>query len=163
MLTQSIIAVALRTALLMSFSLVLGACASLPNRDPLTIDVAGIEGLPSEGMELRLAVSIRIQNPNDVAVEYTGVALGLDLNGHRLGSGVSDKVGTVPRYGETVFTVPVTISAFNVARQVLGFMNGASTGEVSYRVRGKLEGGLFGTRRFSDDGTFRLDLPAETR
>jgi Late embryogenesis abundant protein len=72
-------------------------------------------------------------------------------------------VGTVPRYGETVFTVPVTISAFNVARQVLGFMNGASTGEVSYRVRGKLEGGLFGTRRFSDDGTFRLDLPAETR
>jgi hypothetical protein len=145
------------------FAAVLGACASLPNRDPLTIDVAGIEPLPSEGMELRLAVAIRIQNPNDAPVEYTGAALELDLNGRKLATGVSDVVGRVPRYGETVFTVPVTISAFNVARQVIGFVNASNTDEVSYRVRGKLEGGLFGTRRFTDEGTFRLDLPAQAR
>jgi len=138
--------------------LVVAGCASLPNTDPLNVDVAGIEPLPGEGMELRLAVSVRIQNPNDVAVEYTGTALSLEVNGRDLASGVSDAAGTVPRYGETVLTIPVTISALNMVRQVLGFANAEEQKEVAYRVRGKLEGGWFGTRRFTDEGTF--DLPA---
>jgi hypothetical protein len=139
----------------------LAACATLPNNDPLTIDVAGIEPLPGEGLELRLAVRVRIQNPNDTPVEYTGAALNLDLNGRNLASGVSSVVGTVPRYGETVFTIPVTISAFDIARQVLVFANAGAQREIPYRVRGKLEGGLFGTRRFSDAGTFELPQGAD--
>jgi LEA14-like dessication related protein len=135
----------------------LSGCATLASRDPLNIDVAGIEPLPGEGLELRLAVTIRVQNPNDFAMEYTGAALALDLNGRKLASGVSAAVGTVPRYGESVFTIPVTISAFNMVRQVLGFVNAENPNEVRYRVRGKLEGGLFGTRRFDDEGSF--DLP----
>jgi LEA14-like dessication related protein len=138
----------------------LAGCATLGTRDPLNIDVAGIEPLPGEGLELRLAVTIRVQNPNDIAMEYTGAALALDLNGRKLATGVSAAVGTVPRYGESVFTIPVTISAFNMVRQVLGFVDAERATEVRYRVRGKLEGGLFGTRRFSDEGSF--DLPAAT-
>jgi hypothetical protein len=34
--------------------------------------------------------------------------------------------------------------------------------EVRYAVRGKLEGGLFGTRRFRDEGSFELAVPAAT-
>ena len=134
----------------------LAGCVTLPKSDPLTVSVAGVDPLPGEGLELRLAVRVRIQNPNDAAVEYTGAALSLDLNGRRLASGVSDRIGTVPRYGESVLTIPVTISAFNMARQVIGFATGANEREVRYRVRGKLEGGLFGTRRFSDEGSFTL-------
>ena len=137
--------------------LVVAGCASLPNTDPLNVDVAGIEPLPGEGLELRLAVSVRIQNPNDVAVEYTGTALSLELNGRDLASGVSDAAGTVPRYGETTLTIPVTISAFDMVRQALGFVNAGEQKDIPYRVRGKLEGGWFGTRRFTDEGT--LDLP----
>lgn len=133
-----------------------GGCATLATSDPLTVDVAGIEPLPGEGLELRLAVRVRIQNPNDTPVEYTGAALTLDLNGRKLATGVSATVGTVPRYGETVFTIPVTISALSMARQVLGFAAASGSDEVPYRVRGKLEGGLLGTRRFEDSGVFTL-------
>ena len=139
----------------------LAACATLPNRDPLSIDVAGIEPLPGEGLELRLAVRVRIQNPNDAAIDYSGAALSLDLNGRKLASGVSDAIGTVPRYGEAVLTIPVTISALSMARQALGFANGQNQRDVSYTVRGKLEGGVFGTRRFTDEGTFELPAPRE--
>jgi hypothetical protein len=149
------------TALILLAALIMTSCASLSNRDPLMIDVAGIEPLPGEGLELRLAVRLRIQNPNNDALEYNGAALTLDLNDIELASGVSDSVGTVPRYGETVIEIPVTISAFNMARQVLGFVNTGAANEVRFRVRGKLEGGLFGTRRFEDEGTFNLNLPAE--
>ncbi|HLT90205.1 MAG TPA: LEA type 2 family protein [Woeseiaceae bacterium] len=139
-----------------ALGLVLAACASLQGRDPLMVDVAGIETLPGEGMELNLAVTLRVQNPNDVPVQYDGIALVLDVNGRTLASGVSDRVGTVPRYGEIVFTVPMTISAFDVARQVYGMMNAENPERVEYRLRGKLEGGLFGTHRFTDEGTFSL-------
>ena len=151
------------TPLLLLASWILAACSTLPNRDPLSIDVAGIEPLPSEGLELRLAVRVRIQNLNDTGIEYTGAALNLDFNGRKLASGVSDAMGTVPRYGETVLTIPVTISALNMARQVLGFTNANAQEQrdVSYTVRGKLEGGLFGTRRFTDEGTFELPKPGE--
>jgi LEA14-like dessication related protein len=138
----------------------LTGCVSLPQTDPLRIDVAGIDPLPGQGLELRLAVRIRIQNPNDAAIEYSGAALDLDLNGRNLASGVSGEPGTVPRYGETVLTIPVTISAFDMARQVFGFIEADARGEVRYRVRGKLEGGLFGTRRFSDEGSIALPKPA---
>ena len=131
-------------------------CATWPNRDPLMIDVAGIESLPGEGMELRLLVKIRVQNPNDAAVDYSGIALTLDLNDIRLASGVSDDVGTVPRYGESVFAIPVTISAFDMARHVLALTNVNERNDVTFRVEGKLQGGLFGTRRFIDEGTFQL-------
>jgi LEA14-like dessication related protein len=135
----------------------LSACATWPNRDPLTIDVAGFESLPGEGMELRLLVKVRVQNPNDAAVDYSGVALTLDLNDIRLASGVSDDVGTVPRYGESIFAIPVTISAFDMARHALALTNTSERDDVTYRVEGKLQGGLFGTRRFIDEGTFQLN------
>lgn len=131
-------------------------CANLGTRDPLMIDVAGIETLPGEGMELNLAVRIRVQNPNDEPVEYNGIALMLDVNDRTLASGVSNEVGTVPRYGEIVFTVPMTISAFDVARQIYGVMNAEDPNRVEYSLRGKLEGGLFGSRRFHDQGELTL-------
>jgi hypothetical protein len=147
------------TSILLLCSCVFAGCSTLPNRDPLSIDVAGIEPLPGEGLELRLAVRVRIQNPNDTAIDYSGAALNLQLNGHKLASGVSDAIGTVPRYGEAVLEIPVTISALSMARQVLGFVNKQDQRSVSYTVKGKLEGGVFGTRRFTDEGTF--ELPAE--
>ena len=147
----------LTIALLLGVSV--AACASLSNRDPLVVDVAGIESLPGEGLEIRLQVAIRIQNPNDVPVTYRGTALDLDLNGRRAASGVSDAAGEVPRYGESVIYVPVTISAFNIVNQLIGLMNDDGD-EFSYRIRGKLDGGLFATRRFVDEGMLSLNPPA---
>ncbi|QDH71806.1 water stress/hypersensitive response domain-containing protein [Lysobacter alkalisoli] len=146
----------LRATAALLLAVLLGACASLPNRDPLNIDVAGIESLPGDGMELRLAVKLRVQNPNDSAVDYSGAALRLDLNGQRLATGVSNEAGTVPRYGETLVTIPVTVSALNVVRQITGLADSSHEPAWNYKVNGKLEGGLFGTRRFSGEGT--LDL-----
>jgi hypothetical protein len=83
------------------------------------------------------------------------------LNGRKLASGVSDVVGTVPRYGEAVLTIPVTISVFDMVWQALGFAN-ANAGEardVTYRVRGKLEAGGLGVRRFTSEGTLELPAP----
>jgi LEA14-like dessication related protein len=137
--------------------LALGGCADFFNHDAMRVTVAGIEPLEGQGLEMRFAVKLRVQNPNDSPIDFDGVALDLDLNGHAFASGVSDQRGTVPRYGEAVISVPVTVSAFSVARQAFGFATGDAVSKVSYAVRGKLAGGTFGGARFADSGY--VDLP----
>jgi LEA14-like dessication related protein len=105
-----------------------------------------------------MGVKLRIQNPNDKPVEFTGTALSLEVNGRELASGVSGETGTVPRYGETVLTVPVTISMMSMAKQALGVVSGGSLTAIPYKLHGKLEGGTFGTHRFNSEG--KLDFSA---
>jgi len=141
----------------LSLLLLLAGCASLSGREPLRVTLAGVESLPGEGMELRMAVKLRVQNPNDAPVDFDGVAVSLELRGMDFASGVSDTRGSVPRFGETVLTVPVTVSAFAVARQVISLASGDNP-KVEFVARGKLSDGSFGGARFESKGSF--DLPA---
>ncbi|MHC8344020.1 LEA/WHy family protein [Pseudomonas sp. RT6P73] len=138
----------------------LSACALFPNRDPLNINVVGIEPLQSQDMEVRFAVKIRVQNPNESPIDYNGVALDLEVNGQPLASGVSDQSGSIARFSETVLTVPVSVSAFSVIRQTLGLSQTQTLNNLPYVLHGKLAGGLFGTMRFVDTG--KLSLPGAT-
>jgi LEA14-like dessication related protein len=137
--------------------LVLAGCASMPNRDPLVVTVAGIEPLQGEGMELRLLVKLRVQNPNDAPVDYDGVSLNLDVQGRSFASGVSAETGSVPRFGEAVVTVPVTVSMLRMVRQVVGMLDGKPIERITYEMSGKLSGAsLFGTQRFNARGDFAM-------
>ena len=137
--------------------LALGACAALNGRDPVQVNVVGIEPLPGQGLEWRMAVKLRIQNPNETPVEFDGIALDLDVRGTGFASGVSDQRGSVPRFGETVLVVPVSVSATSMLRQVINFATG-DRARVSYELRGKLAGAGFSSLRFSSSG--EVDLPA---
>ncbi|SEI16151.1 LEA type 2 family protein [Pseudomonas asplenii] len=136
--------------------LTLSACALFSNRDPLNISVVGIEPLPSQDMEVRFAVTLRVQNTNETAIAYNGVALDLEVNDQPLASGVSNQQGTLQRFSETTLTVPVSVSAFSMLRQTLGLSQARSLDGLPYVLHGKLAGGPFGTMRFVERG--RLDL-----
>jgi len=154
-------AVRINAWLLLLAAVMLSACASMPSKDPLQVSVAGIESMPGEGMELRLLVKLRIQNPNDAPIEFNGISLNLDVMGRDFASGVSDQAGTVPRFGEAVVAVPVTVSLMRMARQVIGMLDGKPVDKVTYSLTGKLNGvSLFGTQRFSSNG--ELELPKST-
>ncbi|MBM3113114.1 LEA type 2 family protein [Pseudomonas sp. P66] len=147
--------------LVLTMLLGLVACAVFQDRDPVNISVIGIEPLPGQDLELRMAVKLRVQNPNESAIDYNGIALNLEVNGQPLAAGVSDQSGSIGRFGESVLVVPVSITAFSVLRQAVGLGKVQNLDGLPYVVRGKLAAGLLGTRRFSDSG--RLDLPAPAR
>lgn len=150
------------TRLLMLFAaFVLAGCAALQPNDPLRVEVVGIEPAESQGLELRLAIKLRIQNPNESSVSYDGTALELEVNGKALATGVSDQKGSVPRYGENILVVPVSISAMNAVRLALVFTDGKQRDELPYVLRGKLAGGAFGSVRFTKEGS--IGIAALTR
>jgi LEA14-like dessication related protein len=136
----------------------LAGCAGL-GQDPLRVSVAGIEPLTGEGLEMRFNLKLRVQNPNNSPVDFSGVSLQLDLNGQSFASGVSDQSGTVPRFGETVISVPLTVSALSAVRQAFAFAGSTEGGGIPYKVQGKLGGGI-GAARFVDQG--KLSLPTGT-
>ena len=138
----------------------LNGCASLPGREPLQVTVADIESLPGEGLEVRMMVKLRVQNPNDAPVEYDGVYVKLDVLNRTFATGVSDERGSIPRFGESVIAVPVTVSTLRVAFQALGFaLDGKPAEKVSYNLSGKLDGPGFGSVRFRADGELVLPKP----
>ena len=139
-------------------------CASMQAKDPLQVTVAGVESLPGEGMELRMLVKLRVQNPNDAPVDFNGVAVEMHVQGKTFATGVSDAHGSVPRFGESVIEVPVTASAFRMARQALGLIKGGGSGlgKITYELKGKLNGPGFSTVRFTNTGDFELPTSTAT-
>lgn len=139
--------------------LLLGGCASLQRREPIQVIIAGVEPLQGEGLELRMLVKLRIQNPNDVPLDFNGVSVQMDVQGKRFATGVSDAAGSVPRFGETIVEVPVSISVFGLARQAIGVMTNDYRGKLAYEMTGKLARPAFNSVYFASKGEFTL--PAE--
>ncbi|SIT43306.1 Water stress/hypersensitive response domain-containing protein [Paraburkholderia piptadeniae] len=148
----------LRVVFFVVAMLSVAGCAGMFGHDPLRVNVAGIEPLAGQGMELRFNLKLRVQNPNDTPIGYNGVSVELDLNGKPFASGVSDEAGTVPRFGETVISVPLTVPAFAAVRQAFAFADSAQTGNLPYVLRGRLAGGIAGGTRFIDQGTLSLPM-----
>jgi LEA14-like dessication related protein len=140
--------------------LALGACASMPDKDPLQVTVAGIESIPGEGMELRMLVKLRVQNPNQAPIDFSGVYVELDVQGKTFATGVSNEGGTLPGFGEAVVAVPVTVSVLRMARQVMGVLDGQPVDRIRYEMSGKLSGGAFNIHRFGTSGEFELPTSA---
>lgn len=123
--------------------LVLSGCALLPwSAVAPTVHLLGIERVAGEPMERRFQLKIRVQNPNPRPIEFTGLALTLDLNNRTVGQGVSSEQGVVPAHGELLMALPVTVSASPETLQMLGFADRLPRADLPYTVKGRFTGGM---------------------
>ena len=148
-------------ALLLLPALALSGCTLFAPHEPLHFALAGLEPLPAQGMEVRFALVLRVQNPNNRAINYDGLALTLAVNGQPLASGVSDQAGQLPRYGESLLRVPLSISALAMMRQAWAAAGYQNARGLPYELRGKLATGVLGTTRFHDSGA--LNWPTHSK
>lgn len=135
----------------------LAGCASMQQREPVRLNVVGLQPLAGQGLEMRFNLQVRVQNPNDFSIDYDGIALELELNGKPFATGLSDQKGSVPRFGDTVISIPISVSALAAARQLLGVLGGA-VDNIPYVLRGKISGGPLGATTFSEQGMLNLPL-----
>ncbi len=136
--------------------MLLAACAGFGLSEPLRVNVVGLEPLEGQGMEARFAVKIRVQNPNDTPIEYDGVSVALDVRGSTFASGVSDARGVIPRYGEVVLTIPVSVPVSAIFNQVIELARGSDPLRTEFRLRGRLASPTLGGVRFESKGELAL-------
>lgn len=151
-----------RQVLLGFTALLLVGCAGFGVREPLRVSVAGLDPLPGEGMEARFVLKMRVQNPNENALDFDGVVVDLELAGKDFASGVSDQRGNVPRYGESIIAVPVTVPATAILKQMFSIATtGKPPSKLDYRLTGRLGGIGLGGARFESEG--ELSLPEKSK
>ena len=62
----------------------------------------------------------------------------------------------MPRFGESIIGVPVTVSVLRIVRQVMGVMGGEPVDQIRYSMSGKLNRSAYGSLRFKAEGEFKL-------
>lgn len=135
----------------------LAGCAGVTQWEPLKVSVVSIETAPSQGFELRFNIKLRVQNPNDFSLEYNGLAVELEINGKATATGVSADKGTLPRFGEAIIELPVSVSALAALKQIVKMAEG-KVGEdgLPYVLTGKVNTPWLGAVRFSHTGVLTL-------
>ena len=133
----------LRSCVLAAVLPAMFGCATLySSMEAPEINVINIVPLEAEGLfEQRAQVSLRIINPNDVALYITGISFKLDINDASFTRGVSSKSITVPRLGEAKTSLVVSTTMLDVFRQVMALDKHK---ESSYVIKGKLHLGNAG-------------------
>lgn len=142
------------SVLLASGALPLAGCMGLQRQEPVQVFMVGLEPLEGQGLELRMVVKLRVQNPNDAPLAFSGASVQMDVQGKRFATGVSDVSGTVPRFGEAIVEVPVSISLFRIARQAIGLASNEGGGKLVYDLSGRLAGPR--PVRFRSGGDFTM-------
>jgi hypothetical protein len=80
----------------------------------------------------------------------------LDVQERTFATGVSQESGTVAAFGESIVSVPVTVSMLRMARQVMGMLDGKPVDTIRYNMSGKLGGSTLNSLRFESQGEFTL-------
>jgi LEA14-like dessication related protein len=148
--------------LLAALILCLAACAGIGMKEPINVDVVGLEPMRSDTMEARFLVKLRVQNPNDQPINFDGLYVELDVRGSRVASGVSNTSGEVPRFGESIVEIPVTVPFTALIRQAMN-LSGGMPATLDYEVKGRLSGPLFGGASFSRKGELAMPGAAPSR
>ncbi len=138
-------------------ALALAGCAT-PHFETPRLTVVDVQAVSTALWEQRLKVSLRVQNPNDVALSVKGIEYTLEVAGQQVASGASDASFVVPALGEAQFDTTVTTNMAGVLLQLVGRGPNTLADGVDYRLAGKitLAAGWVRSVPFDEHGTFKL-------
>ena len=127
-------------------------CATLPSTTPPNLSIVSIEPVEATALEQKYHLKVRLQNPNDHALEISGMSYVLEVNGQPLLKGVSNEPVTVPRFGESIIELSGVSTLFGFVRQFQALQERKTQG-MDYKLSGKvgLENRL-GSLPFSYEG-----------
>ncbi|EME71800.1 secreted protein [Paramagnetospirillum caucaseum] len=131
----------------------LAACTPSEFAEPPEVVLVSMVPVDVSLMEQRLAVTLRVRNPNNAPMSVDGLRFAIDVNGKTFAKGTSDKAVTVPRLGEAELAGTAHVSTTDLMRQVLGT---STLSGLAYRMSGTLFLAGTGGRSvgFESDGDF---------
>jgi len=137
---------------------VLTACSSLNTleQEP-RITLVNLQPVQIQLLEQRYLATIRIQNPNPVALPIHGLDYAISINGSQFADGVSNQRITIPAYGEKTIELGVTSTIIKLLDQIRRFSE--NNGAVTYGISGTLGiDGLSHGVPFKRNGEIDLDF-----
>lgn len=123
--------------LLFGLALLIGGCTGLPSKmEQPTVTISSINLLRATFLEQTYQMQLRIQNPNDFALQIDGLSYELEVNDKPFAKGLSNKPITVPQYGTELLEVEGISTLASLLRQ-FSEMDKSQT-SMHYHLKGKL-------------------------
>ncbi|MDH4039530.1 MAG: LEA type 2 family protein [Gammaproteobacteria bacterium] len=142
---------------LLAWTLLLAGCASLTQpMDPPNVSMESFSSLPSEGAGPRFLIKLRVQNPNEQALDIAGVSYSIALMGQEVITGVSKDIPVIDGYSEGIVSLEASLKLFQLLR-LLANLGQAEADELTYRFSAKIDfKGLVPTQRVEEEGLIDL-------
>ncbi|WP_444931174.1 LEA type 2 family protein [Microbulbifer sp. SSSA002] len=129
----------LRLSLLTLCALLIGGCAALsPNFEQPEVEIIGLEPLPPvSGSDLRFRIHLRIFNPNNQELALSGLYYKLNLAGHKVLTGTSNRLSPIAPFGQEDISVDATASWMGSLFAIAKLINGGQQ-SVPYELQAKI-------------------------
>lgn len=131
-----------RYAALATLALSLSACSGINTLrkivEPPKVSLANVKLVSAGLLEQRYRLSLRVQNPNGVAIPINGLDYSVNIQGNEFARGVSASSFTLPANGEDLVEIDVSTNLLDSARQVYAMLKSGER-NVDYSLSGNVQ------------------------
>lgn len=116
-------------------------CAGLHlNHESPTVNVTSFRMLPAEGLIPRFEIGLRVINPNRTGLTFHGLSYSIEVEGHKILTGVSKDLPDIAGYSEGDVTLIAAANLLSGVRLITDLMNERRE-SFSYGFEAKLDTG----------------------
>jgi LEA14-like dessication related protein len=120
----------------------LAGCATLnPNFENPEVTVSSFRVLPSDGLP-KFEIKLRVINPNSTELKLRGISYSASIQGHKVLSGVTNKIPVIGAYSEGEVKLTGGISLLGGFHFLSDLMQQKNTG-MNYQLNVKMDVGSF--------------------
>ncbi len=146
-----------RISVLLISLLFLSACTTLgTDMDPPKVTMESFKSLPAQEGAPRFEIKLRVINPNEQALDISGISYTVELLDRELVAGVTNDVPRIEGYSEEVVTLQASLQLFELLR-LFTSLGHSGSGPIEYKFSAKIDfKGLVPTQRIEDTGEINL-------
>jgi LEA14-like dessication related protein len=140
------------------FPLVCG-CAALDSQyETPAVSITSFKAIETEDIIPRFQIGLHIVNPNRTPLNLVGISYSIALEGHKILTGVSNKLPRIEAYGEGSVILNASVDVFNTIGFFTDMFRNRTKKNISYTLKTKLDtGGMRPFIRVNKEGLISLD------
>jgi len=149
-------------AIFVALVFTLAGCATLsPDFEQPTVNVSSFRLLPSNNIVPRFEIGLHVINPNRVPLELLGMSYQVELEGHRVLTGVANELPMIAAYGEGDVLLQASPDLFSTISLFTDLMNQPRE-KFNFNFSARLDVGRF-LPKIKVEKTGEISLPSQQR
>jgi len=140
------------------FGFFLNGCATLQtDYESPGVSITSFKAIPGQGMVPEFEIGLHIVNPNRSALDLKGISYTVNLEGHNILTGASNKLPMIEAYGEGDVLLHASVDFFNSIGFFTDLVRNQKREKFSFSLNVKLDAGtLHPLIRVSKKGSIAL-------
>lgn len=141
--------------LILSVGVFVAGCSGRgePAFEQPTVSLTSFGLMPSDGRAPRFVIGLRLVNPNATPLKVRGLSYTVELEGHRMLTGVTSRIAEVPPYAESEIELQSPIDLVSSVRLFNELVNAPGREALKYALNARLDvEGMLTPLRLLEDG-----------